>query len=78
MPPSTNLSVEWSNLLYFSPYPLRYGCIFQLLRSVEAPLVWSTRQLCHFPVETLQKVQELGHMGYDAYSTLHHGLILLF
>ena len=46
-----------------------YGCVFQLLHSAKAHPVLSTRQLCYFPVRTLQKVQELGHMGYVDHST---------
>jgi hypothetical protein len=39
--------------------------------------VYYTEQLRHSLVRTLQKVQELGHMGCVNRSTSHHGLILL-
>jgi len=39
-PSSTKLSLKWSNLSYFSPYPLEYSYIFRLLHCAETHPVW--------------------------------------
>jgi hypothetical protein len=43
--------------------------IHQLLHFAKARPASNTGLLCHFPVKTLQKVQELGQMGFVGHST---------
>src|SRR5688572_16053343 len=77
-PPSTVPMARWNSSSCCAPYPSVYGYAFQLLHFAEVRPASNTGLLCHFPAKTLQKVQELGQMGYVDHSTPPHGRILLF